>query len=141
MTATKKHVILIAFFIVTTFCVVELAGANGGVRETEYSTSLSEATGLVRIIVAAFGGLIGLLGILLAFKGATAKAEVSVSVSEHHKIVFKRVSQGVVITIIGAAILIAAVYLLPEKRSEREITGKEIEIEREGERETMRTLD
>ncbi len=132
MTTTKKIVLLITLFTLMTFCLIELSWSNGSVRETEYSTSLSEATGLVRIIVAVFGGLIGLLGIFLAFKGATSKADVSVSVSEHGKIVFKQVSQGVVITIIGAVILIAAVYLLPEKRSEREIIGKDIKIERNG---------
>ena len=101
-------------------------------KETEYSTSLSEATGVVRIIVAAFGGLIGLLGIAVAFKGVAGEADVSVSLSEHRKLSMKRVSQGVVITLIGAAVLVGALYFLPEKRTERELTGKEITIEHEG---------
>ena len=115
--------------------------ANGELTETEYSTSLSEATGIVRIIVAVFGGLIGLLGILVTVKGVTGKADVSVSVSEHKKLSMKRVSQGVVITLIGAAVLLGAVYLLPEKRTERKVTGKEITIERESGRERMEVND
>lgn len=108
----------------------DLVLANGTMRETEYSTSLSEATGIVRIVVAVFGGLIGLLGIFVAFKGVAGKADVSVSLSEHRNLSLKRVSQGVVITMIGATILVAAIYLLPDKRTERELTGKEITIER-----------
>jgi hypothetical protein len=109
----------------------EFAFGNGEVTETEFSTSLSEATGVVRIIVAVFGGLIGLLGIFVAFKGAAGKADVSVSLSEHRTLSMKRVSQGVVITLIGAGILISALYFLPEKKTERKLTGTEITIERE----------
>lgn len=68
-------------------------------------------------------------------------ADVSMSVSEHRNLSLKRVSQGVVITLIGAAILIGALYLLPEKRTERQIKGKEITIERESGKERMKTAD
>ena len=115
--------------------------ANGEVIETLFSTSLSEATGIVRIIVAAFGGLIGVLGIVVAFRSVGGTADVSMSISEHKKLSMKRISQGVVITLIGAAILIAALYLLPEKRTERQVKGKEITIEREAGKERMRTAD
>ena len=66
----KKHflqsirplpVVLLLFF-----SVVNGVLANGEVTETQYSTSLSEATGMVRIIVAVFGGIIGVLGIVVA---------------------------------------------------------------------------
>jgi hypothetical protein len=106
------------------------AAANGSLRETEFSTSLTEATGIVRIIVAAFGGAIGLLGIVVAFKGVGGTADVSGSVSRNAKLSMKRVSQGVVITLIGAAILVSALYFLPDKRSERVLSGKEVSVER-----------
>jgi len=115
----------------------DMAFANGHVTETEYSTSISEATGIVRIIVAVFGGVIGLLGILIAVKGVAGKADVSVSVSEYKKLSMRHVSQGVIITLIGAAVLIGAVYLLPEKRKELQIKGKEITIERQKDGEKM----
>jgi len=88
--------------------------------------------------VAVFGGLIGVLGIAVAAKGIGGKADVTMSLSEHKKLSLTRVSQGVVITVIGAAILVAAVYLLPEKRTEREVSGKEITIERDQTREKVR---
>lgn len=123
------------------FCVVGGVLANGEVTETEYSTSLSEATGIVRVIVAVFGGVIGVLGIVVAFRSVGGAADVSVSVSEHRKLSMKRISQGVVITLIGAAILIGALYFLPEKKTERQIKGKEITIERESGQETLHTED
>ena len=140
----KKHflqsvwpllVVLLIFF-----SVVNGVLANGEVTETQYSTSLSEATGIVRIIVAVSGGIIGVLGILVAFRGVGGTADVSMSVSEHRKLSLKRVSQGVVIMLIGAAILIGALYLLPEKRTERQIKGKEITIEHESGKERMKTV-
>lgn len=115
--------------------------ANGKVTETVFSTSLSEATGIVRIIVAVFGGVIGVLGIAVAVKGVAGKADLTMSLSEHRNLSLKRISQGVVITLIGAGILVAALYLLPEKRTEREVTGKEVIIERDEGRERLRTAD
>jgi hypothetical protein len=112
-------------------CTPDLAFANGSVREIEYSTSLSEATGIVRVVVAVFGGLIGILGIVVAFKGVGGAADVSATVGKRARLSMKRVSQGVVLTFIGAAVLVGALYFLPEKRSEREMLGKEISIERD----------
>ncbi len=131
---------LLVVFLVS-FFLVGGALANGEVTETEYSTSLSEATGIVRVIVALFGGVIGVLGIVVAFRGVGGTADVSMSVSEHRKLTMKRIGQGVVITIVGAAILIGALYLLPEKKTERHIRGKEITIERESGHERMRMAD
>ena len=105
--------------------------AYGMVSETEFSTSLSEATGVVRVFVALFGGIIGVLGIVVAFRGVSGTADVEVSVSDHGKLSMKQVSQGVVITLIGT------LYLLPEKKSERQIKGNQITIERNADGETI----
>lgn len=129
--SSSRSLAAVALLLLCGIDMLNLAYGNGTVRETEYSTSLSEATGIVRIIVAFFGGLIGLLGIVVALKGAAGKADLSVSVSEHRSFSMKRVSQGVVITLIGAAVLVGALYFLPDKKTERELTGKEITIERE----------
>jgi hypothetical protein len=128
---TIRGTVLLALFAAIAFCATDIALANGSVRETEYSTSLTEATGIVRIIVAVFGGLIGVLGIVVALKGVGGAADVSASVGKNAKLSMKRVSQGVVLTLIGAAVLVGALYFLPDKKTERELTGKEISIERE----------
>ncbi len=142
---SKKHLLQIVgtLLVVLLFFILVVNGvlANGEVTETQYSTSLSEATGIVRIIVAVFGGIIGVLGIVVAFRGVGGTADVSLSISEHQKLSLKRVSQGVVITLIGSGILIGALYLLPEKRTERQIKGKDIVIEREAGKERMHTAD
>ena len=123
-----------AFVVAGLLALGDAALANGSLRETEFSTSLTEATGVVRIIVAVFGGAIGVLGIFVAFKGAGGMADVAASVSRSAKFSMKRVSQGVVITLIGAAILVSALYFLPDKRTERVLSGKEVTIERTPER-------
>ena len=129
-TSTIRFVVSFIILVALIVCVSDLAVANGSVRETEYSTSLTEATGIVRIIVAVFGGLIGILGIFVAIRGVAGMADVSGSVSKYAKFSMKRVSQGVVIILIGAAVLISALYFLPEKKTERQLMGKEITIER-----------
>jgi len=129
--ASTRRLVLSLAVVALVVSLAELASANGSVRETQYSTSLTEATGIVRVVVAVFGGLIGILGIVVAIKGVAGTADVSGSVAKYGKISMKRVSQGVVITLIGAAILISALYFLPEKKTERELQGKEITIERE----------
>jgi len=133
----SKNIALLCMMLAACCFLLDYGLAYGMVSETEYSTSLSEATGIVRIIVALFGGLIGVLGIIVAFRGVAGTADVEMSVSDHGKLSMKRVSQGVVITLIGAAILISALYLLPEKKSERQIKGSEITIERDADKEII----
>ena len=123
-----------ALVAIVVIFMLRISVANGEIQETEYSTSLTDATGIVRLIVAVFGGLIGVLGIVVALKGVRGTADVSVSLSKRPKLSMKRVSQGVVLTLIGAAVLIAAIYVLPHKRTERKMTGDEIYIERDGEK-------
>lgn len=133
--------VVLVLMVILCFARVGVVLANGEVTETQFSTGLSEATGIVRVIVAVFGGLIGVLGIVVAFRGVGGTADVSMSVSEHRTLSMKRISQGVVITLIGASILIGALYLLPEKRTERQVKGKDITIEREAGKERMRTAN
>jgi multisubunit Na+/H+ antiporter MnhB subunit len=102
---------------------------QGEVTEQVYSTGLTEATGIVRIIVVVFGGFISLLGVYVSLKSVSGKADVAISLDKNRKINFKRISQGVVITVVGAIVLIAAIYLLPTKRSEMKINGTDITIE------------
>ncbi len=115
----KLFIVSLFIIIVSLFIGTSFVFANGESIERESSTSI------VRIIVVAIGGIVSILGILVAYKGIGGKADVELSVSEQKKIIFKSVSQGVVITIIGAMILIAAVYFLPEKGKERHTTWKE----------------
>lgn len=129
--ATIRTTAALAVLVTIALCSTDIVLANGTVRETEYSTSLTEATGIVRVIVAVFGGFIGVLGIVVALKGVGEGADVSASIGRDAKLSMKRVSQGVVLTLIGAAVLVGALYFLPEKKTERELTGKEISIERE----------
>ena len=114
----KLFIVSLFMIFVLMFAVSSIVFANGETIERESSTSI------VMIIVVAIGGIISVLGIVVAYKGIGGKADVEISVSEQKKIKFKSVSQGVVITIIGAMILIAAVYFLPEKGKEHHTTWK-----------------
>ncbi len=128
----RRSLTSLALILVALLTAISLAGANGTITETEYSTSLAEATGIVRIIVAIAGGVVAVLGIVVALRNIGGTAGVEISVSEQKKMAFKNISQGVVIVLIGAAMLVAAVYLLPEKQRERHITGKEITVDPKG---------
>jgi len=128
----RRSLTSLALTLIALLTAISLAGANGTITETEYSTSLAEATGIVRIIVAIAGGVVAVLGIVVALRNIGGTAGVEISVSEQKKMKIKNISQGVVIVLIGAAMLVAAVYLLPEKQRERHITGKEITVDPKG---------
>ncbi len=73
----------------------------------------SNGTSYLFIIIAVIGGIIALLGIILAFRGVTSPAEVSIKVTKIGAFRFSKVSQGIVLVIIGAIIMIAVLYLYP----------------------------
>ncbi len=131
----KLFIVSLFMIFVSLFIVTSFVFANGEIIEKESSTSI------VRIIVVAIGGIISVLGIVVAYKGIGGKADVELSVSEQKKIIFKSVSQGVVITIIGAIILIAAVYFLPEKGKESHTTWKKKTIEHSSEGRTTERME
>ena len=76
-------------------------------------TEPSKGASYLFIVVAVLGGIVALLGIILAFRGATSPAEVSVEIPGGGTFRFSRVGQGVVLTIIGGIILVFALYLYP----------------------------
>ena len=104
--------------------VPNLALANGEETTTEYS-----ANAWIRTVIAVIGGLIAVLGIVLAFKNATALSDVGVSGSREKGINLhlKKVSQGVIITLLGVVVLVAGLYLLPDKSVVHTVKGKVIE--------------
>jgi len=101
-----------------------LALANGEETTTEYS-----ANAWIRTVIAVIGGVIAVLGIVLAFKNATALSDVGVSGSREKGINLhlKKVSQGVIITLLGVVVLVAGLYLLPDKSVVHIVKGKVIE--------------
>ncbi len=119
--AFRRHTAALATVMIL---IVPNAMANGSITTTEYS-----ANSLIRIVIAVIGGIIAVLGVFLAFKNAGALSNVSFS---RARVDMKGVSQGVVITLLGVAVLVAGIYFLPEKTSTTETKGKSIEIESGG---------
>ena len=76
-------------------------------------TEPSNGASYLFIIVAVLGGIIAFLGIILAFRGVTSPAEVSIKIPNIGTFKFNKVGQGVVLAIIGAIILVSALYLYP----------------------------
>ena len=107
--------------------------ANGEETTTEYSTNA-----WIRAVIAGIGGLIAVLGILLAFKNATALSDVGLSGGREKgvNVQLKKVSQGVIITLLGVVVLVAGLYLLPDKSVVTTVKGKVIETTPSGGRRT-----
>jgi hypothetical protein len=76
-------------------------------------TEPSKGASYLFIVVAVLGGIIALLGIILAFRGVKSSAEVSIKIPGVGTFKFNKVGQGVVLAIIGAIILVSALYLYP----------------------------
>jgi hypothetical protein len=115
--------------IITLLMVYSTAGQTNGHRTiTEYSSgSLNSGNTIIRIIIAVIGGLISVLGILLAFKNAGALSDVNVSLT-NHSLQFKRISQGVVIALLGVIVLIVGLYVLPDKAMVTDESAKSIQV-------------
>lgn len=77
-------------------------------------TEPSSGASYLFTVVAALGGIIALLGIILAFRGVTSPAEVSIKIPNVGAFKFNKVGQGVVLAVVGAVILVSALYLYPK---------------------------
>jgi hypothetical protein len=108
----------IAAACLTAMFLSHVALANGHVTETVYSTDA-----FIRVLIAGIGGVLAILGVVLAFKNAMVLSDVSLSRSSAQ---FKKISQGVVIALLGVVVLVAGLYLLPDKTSVTDISGKQI---------------
>ena len=125
--------VIIVMTIFLNFLLTSFSFANGTGQITEYYTDPT-----VRVIVAILGGLISVLGIVVVLKGIGDQSDVEISMRDQAQFKFKRISQGVVIVLVGAAILIAAVYFLPEKTRVVDVEGK-AKYHKESGKETMET--
>ena len=96
----------------------QLVLANGHITETTYS-----ADAFIRLLIAGIGGVLAVLGVALAFKNSGIISSVSLSTSGAE---FRKISQGVVIALLGVIVLIAGLYLLPDKTKVTDTTGKTI---------------
>jgi O-antigen/teichoic acid export membrane protein len=114
----SQSLFLISLLISFILGLASVALANGSVTETSVNN-------VVLIAVICLGGLISLLGAIMVFRGIGGKSDVDLALSEKKKISFKKVSQGVVVIIVGALILIGALYLGQQKRT---ITGKTVDL-------------
>ncbi len=102
------------------------AFANGEIIEVTYSTEV-----IVRLVIAVLGGLLAIFGVFLTIRAARTTSDVEVAL-DTKRLTLKRVSQGVVIVLMGSLILVASLYFLPERSAETTITGEEITKEPDG---------
>ncbi len=77
------------------------------------TTESSPGASYLFLLVAVFGGIIALLGIFLAFRGVKSPSDVTIKIPGGGEVKFSKVGQGAVVAIIGAIILISALYLYP----------------------------
>jgi len=76
-------------------------------------TEPSNGASYLFVVVAVLGGIIAFFGIILAFRGVRSPTEVSIKIPNIGTLKFSKVGQGVVLAIIGAIILVSALYLYP----------------------------
>ena len=98
------------------------AFANGEIVTREESTSI-----VVPLIISALGGAVAILGVLLAARGGRAASGLRITFGKDKTLTLTKLTQGVVIVLIGAAILIAGLYNLPKTKKEETIKAKTIE--------------
>ena len=117
------------------FCVIVIVlfahGAcwpNGEITTREETTST-----VVALVICVIGGIIAILGIIVAARGGRASSNLEIKFGENKTLKLSKLTQGVVIVLIGAAILIAGLYNLPKHTKQETIKAKTIE-EKDGKR-------
>ncbi len=107
--------------------VLFMLGLDSVSLANDASVTETSVSSVVLVVVICLGGLISLLGAIMVFRGIGGKSDVDLALSKKGLISFKKVSQGVVVIIVGALILLGALYLGQQKRT---ITGNRIDLER-----------
>ncbi len=102
--------------------------ANGEITTHEETTSTA-----VALAICVIGGIIAILGIIVAARGGRASSNLEIKFGENKTLTLNKLTQGVVIVLIGAGILIAGLYNLPKHTREETIKAKTIE-EKDGKR-------
>jgi hypothetical protein len=119
------------FYLLALCCTaILIAGSTipcGGTSERETTetveTPASGPIAAITMVVAALGGLVAVLGVVVAIKGVAGKSDVTVALSKSKQVALKKISQGALMTLIGAGVMLGAVRFFPKER--REIQGKE----------------
>lgn len=81
------------------------------------TTAPASHAGVLFIVAAVIGGLIALLGIAIAFRSSGGNADISATLPSGGSIKLRGVGQGVVIALIGAGVLVAALYFYPQEET------------------------
>jgi len=102
--------------------------ANGEITTHEETTST-----VVALVICVIGGVIAILGIVVAAKGGRASSDLEIKFGENKTLKLSKLTQGVVIVLVGAAVLIAGLYNLPKTTKQETIKAKTIE-EKDGTR-------
>lgn len=76
-------------------------------------TGPAQETSYLFIVITVLGGIIALLGIILTFRGVTSPAEVTINIPGGGTFKFSRIGQGVILAIVGAIVLVSALYFHP----------------------------
>lgn len=96
--------------------------ANGEITTHEETTST-----VVALVICVIGGIIAILGIIVAARGGRASSNLEIKFGENKTLKLSKLTQGVVIVLAGAAILFAGLYNLPKHTKQETIKAKTIE--------------
>lgn len=107
--------------------VVFVSWARFGWANGEITTHEEATSSVVAVVISVLGGAIAILGILVAAKGGSARSNFKITFGEKKTLTLTKLTQGVVIVLVGAAILIVGLYNLPKVMKEETIKAKIIE--------------
>lgn len=118
----KRKIVRSVVVFLATLIAAATASANGEITTHEETTSI-----VVPLIISLIGGAVASLGIYLAAKGGRAASNLRITFGANRTVTLTRLTQGVVIVLIGATILVAGLYNLPKVKKEETIKAKTIE--------------
>lgn len=106
---------------------IVLAAAADALANGEITTREETISFIVPLVISLLGGIVAILGIYVAAKGGRGTSNLRITFGKHKTLSLTKLTQGVVIVFIGAAILTAGLYNLPGTKKEETIKAKVIE--------------
>ena len=101
--------------------------ANGRIsEEAEWASTI------VAIIIVIAGGLISLLGVYIVSRRHRGSSDVAIKIGPKLEMKMTKLTQGVVIVLLGVIVLVVGLLYLPSNKTKRTVEGERILLDERG---------
>ena len=124
---SSLEMIALSCLLIALAVLAPTALANGSVTEWRESTSV-----VVPLVILVLGGVVALLGVYIVFRRQRGSSDVTIQIGPTVIIRMSRLTQGVLVVLLGVIVLIVGLLNVPRTTTKRDIQGKVIRFDKDG---------